>query len=59
MFILSCISGGLDLCSKNHNLIYEDSEIKNFKIMKFLGEICNDWPKDLLGTNVYKTREYC
>ena len=39
--------------------IYEHSEIKVFKNIKFLGEISSNWPDDLLGTNVYKTLEAC
>ena len=27
--------------------------------MKFLGEISNNWPSDLFGTNVYKALEFC
>ena len=29
--------------------------IKVFKDIKCLGEISSNWPKDLLGKNVYKT----
>ena len=54
MFILSFISSGLELWSVNHTSIYENSELKVFKNITFLGEISNNWPKDLLGTNVYK-----
>ena len=54
MFILSFISSGLELWSVNHTSIYENSKLKVFKNITFLGEISNNWPKDLLGTNVYK-----
>ena len=54
MFILSFISSGLELWSVNHTSIYENSELKVFINITFLGEISNNWPKDLLGTNVYK-----
>ena len=55
MFILSSISGSLEFGSANHTSIYENSESKDFKDIKFLGEIYNTWPNHLLGTNVYKT----
>ena len=55
MFILSSISSGLEFWSANHISIYENSESKGFKNVNFLGEISNNWPNDLLGTNVYKT----
>ena len=59
MFILSSISSGLEFWSVNHTSIYENSELKVFKNIKFLGEISNNWSNDLLGTNVYKTLESC
>ena len=59
MFILSSISRGLDFWWVNHTSIYEISEIKVSKNIKFLGEISNNWPSDLLGTNLYKTLESC
>ena len=58
MFILSSISRGLEFWSVNHILIYENSESKVFKNIKFSGKINNNWPNDLLGTNVYKTCEF-
>ena len=39
--------------------MYENSELQAFKNIKFLGEISNNLPNDLLETNVYKTLEYC
>ena len=54
MFILSSISSSLEFWSVNHTSKYENSELKVFKNMNFLGEISNKWPSDLLGTNVYK-----
>ena len=57
MFILSSISRGLKYWSVNHTSIYENSESKVFKNMKCLSETSNNWPKHLLGTNVYKTPE--
>ena len=51
MFILSSICSSLE----NHTSIFENSESKVFKNVKFLGEIFNNWPKDSLETNVYKT----
>ena len=37
-----------------YNSIYENSESNVFKNINFLGEISNNLPNDLLGTNVYK-----
>ena len=51
MFILSSISIGLEFWSENHTSIYENSALKVFKSIKVLGEIFNNWPNDLLGTN--------
>ena len=51
MLILSSISSSLEFWSVNHTLIYEDSESKIFKNVKFLGEISNNWPNVLFGTN--------
>ena len=59
MFILCSISSGLEFSSANHTWIYENSEAKVFKNIKFLGEIANNWQNDLLGINVYKTLEFC
>ena len=59
MFILSSISSGLEFWSVNHTSIYESSELKVFKNIKFLGEISNKWTNDLFGTNLYKTLELC
>ena len=39
--------------------MYENSELKVFKIMKFLGEISSNWSNDLLGIIVYKALESC
>ena len=58
MFILSSILGGLEFWSVNHTSIYENSEAKVLKDIKFFGEISNNWTNYLLGTNVYKTLEY-
>ena len=55
MFILSSFSGGLEFWSVNHTLIYENSESKVFLKKTFWGD---NWPNDLLGTNVYKTLEF-
>ena len=39
--------------------IYENNKLKNYKRyeknIKILGGLSNNWPKDILGTNVYKT----
>ena len=54
MFISSSISSGLEFWSVSQTSIYENSELKVFKKIKFLCEISN-WPKDLLGTSIYQT----
>ena len=54
IFILPSISSGLEFWSVNHTSIYENSESKVFKNIRFLGKISSDWPNDLLGINVYK-----
>ena len=54
IFILSSISKGSEFGSVNHTSIYKNSESNISKNIKFSGEISNNWPKDLLGTNVYK-----
>ena len=59
MFILSSVSSGVEFWSVNHTSVYESSELKVFKNIKFLGEISNNWSNDLLRTNVYKTPESC
>ena len=59
IFILSSFSGGLELWFVTHTSIYENSESIFFQNIKFLGEVSNNWLKDLLGTNVYKTLEFC
>ena len=59
MFILSSTSSNLKFWSVNYILIYENSKLKVFENIKYLGEISNNWPKDTLGTNVCKTLESC
>ena len=49
MFILCSVSSGLDFFSANHTGLYDNSESNVFKNRKFLVEISNKWPKDLLG----------
>ena len=58
MFILSSASSGLEFCSANHTSIYENSELKVFKNINFLGEICNILANNLFGTYVYKTLQH-
>ena len=55
MFILSSVSSGLEFWSANPISIYENFELKVFKNIALFGKIFNNWPNDLLGTNVYKT----
>ena len=57
--ILSSISRGLEFWPVNYTSIYGNSESSVFKNIRVSGEIPNNWPKDLLGTNVYKTLEFC
>ena len=59
IFSFSSISSGLEFWSVYHGSICENSESNVFKDIKFLGEMFNNWPNDLLGTNVYKTLEFC
>ena len=59
MFILSFFLTSLEFSSVNHTSIYKKSESKVFKNIKFSGEIFNNWQNGLLGTNAYKTLEFC
>ena len=59
IFILSSISSSLEYWSVNHTSICGNSESNVFKIIKFSGEILNNWPNDLLGKNVIKTLKFC
>ena len=58
MLILSSISRGLEFWSVIHTSVYENSELHVFKTIKFLGKISNNWPNDLLQTNVYKSLKF-
>ena len=51
MFSLSSVCSGLEFWSLNNTSIYENSKLKFFKNIKFLDEISNNCPDDLLGTN--------
>ena len=60
MFISSSFFCGLEFWSVKHTSIYQNSDLKVYKIIKFLGEkISNNWLNNLLGKNVYKTLEVC
>ena len=59
MFILSPILRGLEFWSVNHTSMYENSDSKVFRNIKFWGQISNNRWNNLLGTNVYKTLEVC
>ena len=48
MHILSSIPSGLEFWWINHTSIYRNSESNVFKNIKFLGEISNNSPNDLL-----------
>ena len=51
MFILSSISSNLEFSSPNHTWLCETSELKVFKNINILGEMSNNWPNNLFGTN--------
>ena len=57
MFMLPSISSGLKFWSVNYTSIYGNSELRVFKNIICSGEISTNWPKELLGTNVFKTLE--
>ena len=59
IFILFSISRGLEFSSLNHTLKHKNSESNVVKNITFLCEISHNWPNDFLGTNVYKTLEFC
>ena len=59
MFILSTISTGLEFWSVDQTSIYQNYESNVLKNIKLLGGKSNNWPNELLGTNVYKTLEFC
>ena len=54
MFILSSVSSSFEFLSVNLTSICILKVLKIFKNIAFLGEISNDWLKDLLGTNKCK-----
>ena len=53
MFILMCNDFLI------HTSIYGNSQLNVFKNIKFLCEIFNNSPNDLLGTNLNKTLKSC
>ena len=59
MFVLYFVSSGLEFQSVNHTSIYENSELKVFKNIKFLGEISNNSLNGLLKSKACKTLESC
>ena len=58
-FIPSSISNGWLFWSVNHTSMAWNSELNVFGKIWFFGEIFNELPNDLFGTNVYKTLESC
>ena len=52
MSILSFVSSSLELSPVSGNSVYENYELKVFKISKFLDKLSNNWPNYLFGTNV-------
>ena len=59
MFILSFITSSSKVWAVSNTSVYENSESKLFKNIKFLGEICSNWSNDLLEINIYKILEFC
>ena len=57
MFTLFSIYSGLEVSSVNHASIKEKSDLKVFKKITFSGEIPNNLPNNLLGSNLYKSLE--
>ena len=55
MIILSSIFSDLEFWSVNHTSLYENSELKLFWKMKFLGGISNNWPNLL----IFLLEAYC
>ena len=58
-FIPSSISNGWLFCSVNHASTSENSELNDFKKIKFGGKNLNQLSNCLLATNVHKTLESC
>ena len=58
ILISSSITRGLQFWLANDTSIYENSELNIFKNIRFSGKISNNWPNDLVETNVYKTIEF-
>ena len=59
VFILLSLSSSLEFYLVHYTVKYENSESKVFKNTKSFCEISNNWPNELLGTNVCKTYEFC
>ena len=59
MLILWSISNDLEIWLANHISIFINTESIVFKNKKFVSEISNNLPNNLLGPNVYKTLEIC
>ena len=55
---MSSISRGLEFWSGSQTSIYKNDKSNPFKNIKFLGEISNNWPNDLLATNGHRTLEF-
>ena len=56
---MSFISNGCAFWSVNHTSMAWNSELSVFKKIWFFGEISNELPNVLFGTNVYKILESC
>ena len=59
MPILSSAFIGVEIWSVYYASIYGKSKLNFFKSIKFLGEISNNLPNDLLEIYVYKTLNFC
>ena len=59
MFALSFVSRDLEFWSVNRISMYKSYELNIFKNIRFASDVFDNWLSDLLGTNVYKTLEYC
>ena len=52
-------SRSLEFWYENQTSMYENSVLNVSKNIKFVGKISNNWPKDLLGTDICKSLEAC
>ena len=55
MLVLHSNFSGLEFWSVKRTSIYENSKLNDIWKLKFRGEISNNWPTDILETNLYNT----